>query len=454
MKEVVHYDPQDLVARPCTDHHDSCNGDCLRDDARSPATRIPPDSGVGQPDPRQIIGLVGRVRRPRYNPGSASGGFRVIEPEEHAKPGSNTHRQPMNLESSIIHEADSVLEKYLLESDDARSNRLLVQLLCEYAEPIAKRVVTSKLGGDQGRLYNSREAQDTEDVCNDVTVQLLSRLRTLKRDGATGVLTDFSSYVAVTAYNACNLYLRRKYPERHRLKTRFRYILSRDECFALWDRDGKWVCGLAEWRKAGTALMNRDGLRALREDVELADRSARVISGAHHQAADLIAFVFTRVQNPLELDQLVTLVLDVSRIRELGRTELSDSTEAALAKPWLDDSRTGGAVQVEQRLYLRQLWSEVRALPLRQRRALLLNLRDPLGLELVTLLTEMGVASLGDIAGALDVSLEQMAQLWNRLPIEDAKIAEQMGVSRQQVINLRVSARRRLARRMNGLRTF
>jgi hypothetical protein len=200
--------------------------------------------------------------------------------------------------------------------------------------------------------------------------------------------------------------------------------------------------------------MNRDGLRALREDVELADRSARVISGAHHQAADLIAFVFTRVQNPLELDQLVTLVLDVSRIRELGRTELSDSTESALAKPWLDDSRTGGAVQVEQRLYLRHLWSEIRALPLRQRRALLLNLRDPLGLELVTLLTEMGVASLGDIAGALDVSLEQMAQLWNRLPIEDAKIAEQMGVSRQQVINLRVSARRRLARRMNGFRTF
>jgi hypothetical protein len=211
---------------------------------------------------------------------------------------------------------------------------------------------------------------------------------------------------------------------------------------------------LAEWRKAGTHLINRDGLRALREDVELADRSARVVIGAHHEAADLIAFLFTRVQNPLELDQLVTLVLDISRTRELGRTEVPDSTESAHANRLLDDLGAGGAVQVEQRLYLRHLWSEVCALPLRQRRALLLNLRDPLGLELVTLLTEMGVAALADIAEALDVSLEQMAQLWNRLPIEDARIAEQMGVSRQQVINLRVSARRRLARRMNGLRTF
>ena len=447
-KDVAHHDPQDLVEMPGIDHDDSRNGDRLRDDL------IPADSGSRQPDPRQIISIVGRVQRPMYNPSSTSGGLRVVEPKEHAKPGTNTHRQPMDSETSIIHDADSVLENYLLEADDARSNRLLVQLLCEYAEPIAKRVVTSKLGGEQGRQYNSREAQDTEDVCNDVTVQLLNRLRTLKRENATGVLTDFSSYVAVTAYNACNLYLRRKYPERHRLKTRFRYILSNDECFALWDRDGKWVCGLADWRKAGTHLINRDGLRALREDAELADRTARVISGAHHEAADLIAYVFTRVQNPLELDQLVTLVLDVSRIRELGRPEVSDSTESALAKRWLQASGAGGAVQVEQRLYLRHLWSEVLALPLRQRRALLLNLRDPLGLELVTLLAEMGVAVLGEIAGALDVSLEQMAQLWNRLPIEDAKIAEQMGVSRQQVINLRVSARRRLARRMSGLRTF
>ena len=142
-------------------------------------------------------------------------------------------------------------------------------------------------------------------------------------------------------------------------------------------------------------------------------------------------------------------------VREyMSRTEVSDSTESALAKRLLEGSAAGGAVQVEQRLYLQHLWSEIRALPLRQRWALLLNLRDPLGLELVTLLTEMGIAGLGDIAGALDIPLEQMAQLWNRLPIEDAKIAEQMGVSRQQVINLRVSARRRLARRMNGFRTF
>jgi len=37
------------------------------------------------------------------------------------------------------------------------------------------------------------------------------------------------------------------------------------------------------------------------------------------------------------------------------------------------------------------------------------------------------------------------------LPLEDAAIAERLGLTRQQVINLRKSARARLARRMRGL---
>jgi DNA-directed RNA polymerase specialized sigma subunit len=39
--------------------------------------------------------------------------------------------------------------------------------------------------------------------------------------------------------------------------------------------------------------------------------------------------------------------------------------------------------------------------------------------------------------------------LWRRLPVSDLEIAERLGVTRQQVINLRQAARQRLAR---GLR--
>jgi len=44
--------------------------------------------------------------------------------------------------------------------------------------------------------------------------------------------------------------------------------------------------------------------------------------------------------------------------------------------------------------------------------------------------------------------VERLASLWNKLPLQDADIALLLGITRQQVINLRKSARERLARRV------
>jgi hypothetical protein len=51
---------------------------------------------------------------------------------------------------------------------------------------------------------------------------------------------------------------------------------------------------------------------------------------------------------------------------------------------------------------------------------------------------------------ALEMREEQLAELWNDLPLEDSKIAELLQQTRQQIINARHSARRRLARRLKG----
>jgi hypothetical protein len=44
----------------------------------------------------------------------------------------------------------------------------------------------------------------------------------------------------------------------------------------------------------------------------------------------------------------------------------------------------------------------------------------------------------------------QFAELWPQLPLDDATIAGLLNLTRQQVINLRKSARERLARRLKG----
>ncbi len=105
--------------------------------------------------------------------------------------------------------------------------------------------------------------------------------------------------------------------------------------------------------------------------------------------------------------------------------------------------------EIERREYLKNLWAEIRELPVRQRAALLLNLRDGEGRGCLELFHLAGVATFQQIAGALEMSPEDFVLLWNELPLDDLSIADRLGLTRQQIINLRKSARSRLSRRMN-----
>jgi hypothetical protein len=108
------------------------------------------------------------------------------------------------------------------------------------------------------------------------------------------------------------------------------------------------------------------------------------------------------------------------------------------------------AEQVRTKL-LARVWEEVADLPLRQRTALLLNLRDANGTGLLWLLPVLGVATLRQIARVLETPDSEFARLWREIPLDDAAIAERLACNRQQVINLRMSARKRLRNRAGDL---
>ena len=105
---------------------------------------------------------------------------------------------------------------------------------------------------------------------------------------------------------------------------------------------------------------------------------------------------------------------------------------------------------IEQSQSMRAVWKEITVLPLTQRAALLLNLRDPSGGSALWLIASSAIASVRKIAELLDLPADQFAQLWSRLPLSDLDIAQRLGVTRQQVINLRQAARQRLARKMRS----
>ena len=69
-------------------------------------------------------------------------------------------------------------------------------------------------------------------------------------------------------------------------------------------------------------------------------------------------------------------------------------------------------------------------------------------LNALILFSLVGIATLHQMATVMELRWENFVALWNNLPLPDAAIAEMLEITRQQVINLRKSARERLARRM------
>src|SRR5262249_19452141 len=163
--------------------------------------------------------------------------------------------------------------------------------------------------------------------------------------------------------------------------------------------------------------------------------------------SESLAVIFDVAGAPIEIDDLVTLVAEIQQIKDLpaedADSEDVDSSQAAFASPAVDPIS-----ELDQRIYLERVWAEIRQLQPPQRNALLLNLTDPQGNTLLVLLSELRIATISEIADALSLPAEEFASLWKDLPLDDHTIAKRLGVTRQQVTSYRLSARRRLARRM------
>ncbi len=343
-------------------------------------------------------------------------------------------------------QSDAVLLPFLRAGDEPTSSSALEQLICQSAHPLIGDIIRNKL-----RVGHSADRDLTDenaaDLISEVTLKLVRRLRELKSDSSNKGIKSFRGYVAVTAYHACDEYLRKKYPKRYSLKNQLRYLLTHREGFAVWGNDeGGLFCGFAEWKN------QEHSIRPARLPELLDNQTVFTAStSAKLSLPDLVAAIFNRNGQPLELDGLVSLVADLRQIKDDPSPSISiDDGSTAYADQ--ANSRQQLDAKIDQRSQLERLWAEICELPPRQRVALLLSLRDANGRGVLTLLPLTGIASIRQIAEALAMSAEKLATMWNELPVEDAIIAASLGVTRQQVINLRKCARARLLRRIRNVR--
>jgi hypothetical protein len=375
---------------------------------------------------------------------------------------------------------DPLLAPFVAAEDEESARGALGAVFEAHVLPIVRSVVRRELAWGTGR--GASEA-DLEDVAGTVIVRLTACLmRTVRerkwdagrgreafdgngasgdgaRDGAGGEpIGNVRAYAGQIAANACAEWLRARYPLRARLTAQIRYACRHHRELALWLWcERVWLCGLAAWRDVRDPV-DSDVLAAVRG--RLAAPVPPVISEAKRIVTALFA-VLREVDGPCRLGEAVTVVADLLGIPERMSAATGAPTGAATGSPGSHAGRTDEDAnaapsvppvidrQLEQRDFLGRVWREVRALPIRQRVALLLNLRDEGQHDALTLITTAGVATHDELSACIGLSPVELTALLPDLPQDDLAIASRLGVTRRQVINLRKCARERLARRLS-----
>jgi RNA polymerase sigma factor (sigma-70 family) len=327
---------------------------------------------------------------------------------------------------------DALLEPLLAATTDEHADELLSQLIAGHAEPVIKGVIRFKL-----RFNSHQETQraEADDIHQDVVLQLVTQLQRFRKLPETHPITDVRGMAAIIAHRTCARWMRRQFPERHALKNRLHYLLTRQRGFALWDNDnGKSLAGFAVWQQQKKAAVRNlsDVAAHIRKALELAEN---------------IASIFDYAGGPIEFDELVTAVAAIQGVSDQPVESLTKDDDGGFDPATPDPDP---AWRIEKKMFLQRLWEELTQLPVNQRAALLLNLKDASGFGCITLFPAIGIATIRQLAAALEFPAERLAELWNELPIEDTRIAELLGLTRQQVINARKSGRERLARRLKG----
>lgn len=310
----------------------------------------------------------------------------------------------------------------LLAAEGSAVDREIERLIVSEVRPVMNAVLAR-----YSRSRTLLDPADADDLAASIDLRMLETLRAV-HDRRHDVIQDLRKYSATLTYNAISGLLRSRYPERARLKNRVRYALTHDARLAMWIADNGPAGGIRAWDGASYAM----------DEVPAEITVHHAAPGESH--AEALLEIFTGVRQPVLVDALVDFL---QRAWDVPGAVAQQPLSAEIP------SQVPDAGERAQELdFARVLWREIRELRPLQRKALLLNLRYEGDLDILAVLILSRIATLAEIAAALEMAESELIALWKELPLEDARIAKIIGGSRQQVINLRKAARERLARRL------
>jgi RNA polymerase sigma factor (sigma-70 family) len=339
---------------------------------------------------------------------------------------------------------DPILLDFLNSKSESEETEL-DQILSTHVIPLVKKI----LNRDFGSLVNANK-EDREDLYSEAITRILIRLRDLKDVSGARNIESLEDYVAVTTHNVWNTFLRRRFPERLRIKNRIRYVLTNVKEFALWkNARSLWFCGMHGWQSAIPANKT-EVLDKLNENQDFFRALQKIKHPTEAGLPDLLKKIFLLAGQPLEMEELVRFVIKISGSFE-HKVEAEINPDQAPIFRVMSNQNRSQLSRLESRNFLQRIWEQIKELPQLQRIALLLHLRDEDGNDVISLFHSARVATIRQIASEVAMEPEQLAGMWKELPMDDHQIAAHLSMTRQQIINLRKSARERLTRRIKSL---
>lgn len=342
---------------------------------------------------------------------------------------------------------DPILLPFISSTNESEREQLLTDLIQQHASPLIRQAIKQRLNCSLNQNGANSGKPHAEDIFHDVIVKLIEQLQALRTEPRKAVIRNFRQYVTRIATNSCHNYLRTKAPVRYRLKHSLRDLLGRHSDFSVWRSDNhESLCGFAEWQGRPLTNHSLDCFQLLESNPEpfissvFPDEKLEQVP-----QAKLIAEVFKWVASPIRFDQLVSLVTTLLEVKDNPSEPLEVDDHLANQ---LKDSTVSFESDLEAREILVWLWEFVRQLPPKQRETYVFGFSDVAGDDLFTSLASAQVATLDDFIDVFGLPAGKLMQLWKRMPLDNAALAEELGATLQQIYKWRFEATRRLEKEM------
>jgi RNA polymerase sigma factor (sigma-70 family) len=339
---------------------------------------------------------------------------------------------------------DNLLLPYLTANNEPERQQRLDELLTLYAAPIVRQTLRRRLGfyvSSQGINENN---QDAEDLYQETMTRIVQVLHEVRSSSSTTDIENFEHYVARIASNICTDFLRAKSPARTRLKDSLRDLFRRHKDLVSWEYENEILCGFAVWRNTGKTVFSGQASHDIETKSE-AFEAARFANENVRTAPlpQIVAELFDWIGGPIEIDVLVRIVASLLDVREQPIESLDDNISPSRASYFVARAQSSESTLQAKEL-LSRLWHAIKRLPPEQRDAFCLGFEDQAGQDLFSALLGSGIVTLKDLASGLGRSVEEVARLRLRMPMDSAAVAAELNASRDNVYKWRFRAVQRL----------